>query len=420
MRNFSQWHAKFVSDHGGKEPSVADAWNGAVCNCLDHPASSVVEDAASLRTLIAQCGVMLYSASDDAMSRLAQALNHHPTVVQQPDAGEPGRCEYCDGTGDVHGIDGEWRGECTECKTPDAPVSDADINGLTLEKLGKWPSFEAQSWACKVVHCVIDNWRDGPAFVQESDEDTDCMFTPGHSDFEKRQTFDPLPAPQVDDPYNYKGMFEDAVRALAEIDKLLGLPEDGCNDPQVTVSALADFIAGHKEMQKFRDEWVDAQYATAPNSSFDVEAAAQSIASMVTEWVKDGPRGADWTAGLPGIIARRLKRFIAPQVAQTADDVAVPVLAAAMALLVAGGFVTQSKADEAIQIALNTPGAMELAANDAAPPPSPIADSGDVQIPAELGERIVARLSKAQIFNLADELRAALAAQPKADSGVAE
>lgn len=23
------------------------------------------------------------------------------------------RCEYCDGTGDVHGIDGEWRGRCT-------------------------------------------------------------------------------------------------------------------------------------------------------------------------------------------------------------------------------------------------------------------------------------------------------------------
>ena len=25
------------------------------------------------------------------------------------------RCSYCDGTGDVHGIDGEWRGICTEC-----------------------------------------------------------------------------------------------------------------------------------------------------------------------------------------------------------------------------------------------------------------------------------------------------------------
>lgn len=25
------------------------------------------------------------------------------------------RCTYCDGTGDVHGLDGEWRGVCTEC-----------------------------------------------------------------------------------------------------------------------------------------------------------------------------------------------------------------------------------------------------------------------------------------------------------------
>ena len=28
-------------------------------------------------------------------------------------APEPQPCQYCDGTGDVHGIDGEWRGVCT-------------------------------------------------------------------------------------------------------------------------------------------------------------------------------------------------------------------------------------------------------------------------------------------------------------------
>src|SRR4051794_26641961 len=28
------------------------------------------------------------------------------------DSQEEKRCEYCDGTGDVHGIDGEWRGTC--------------------------------------------------------------------------------------------------------------------------------------------------------------------------------------------------------------------------------------------------------------------------------------------------------------------
>ena len=29
---------------------------------------------------------------------------------------EAARCKTCDGTGDVHGIDGEWRGECTVCE----------------------------------------------------------------------------------------------------------------------------------------------------------------------------------------------------------------------------------------------------------------------------------------------------------------
>jgi len=45
------------------------------------------------------------------------------------------------------------------------------------------------------------------------------------------------------DPY-YKPMFHAAVRALAEIDGLLGVEPDGCNDPMTTVSALKDYIAG--------------------------------------------------------------------------------------------------------------------------------------------------------------------------------
>jgi hypothetical protein len=34
-------------------------------------------------------------------------------------------------------------------------VDDATINSITLDYVGKWPSFEAQSWACKVVHAVV-------------------------------------------------------------------------------------------------------------------------------------------------------------------------------------------------------------------------------------------------------------------------
>lgn len=34
-------------------------------------------------------------------------------------------------------------------------ITDAQIHQITQEALGRWPSFEAQSWACKVVHAVI-------------------------------------------------------------------------------------------------------------------------------------------------------------------------------------------------------------------------------------------------------------------------
>lgn len=39
------------------------------------------------------------------------------------------------------------------------PPSDAEINSVTMDKLGMWPSFEAQSWACKVVHAVLETHR---------------------------------------------------------------------------------------------------------------------------------------------------------------------------------------------------------------------------------------------------------------------
>lgn len=43
----------------------------------------------------------------------------------------------------------------------------------------------------------------------------------------------------------------------------------------------------------------------------EIEAAANSIAAMVIEWVDEGQRleMTDWRPGLPGIIKARLKRF---------------------------------------------------------------------------------------------------------------
>lgn len=77
----------------------------------------------------------------------------------------------------------------------------------------------------------------------------------------------PAPAPVGQAAADYQAMFLDAARALAEIDAILGLPEDGCNDPQVTVSALKDYVAGAQEVAGFRDQWVEAQYATAASQA---------------------------------------------------------------------------------------------------------------------------------------------------------
>jgi hypothetical protein len=49
--------------------------------------------------------------------------------------------------------------------------------------------------------------------------------------------------PDAADPMNYKGMWLAAVSTLAAIDALLGLQENGCNDPDVTLSALRGYMA---------------------------------------------------------------------------------------------------------------------------------------------------------------------------------
>ncbi len=43
---------------------------------------------------------------------------------------------------------------------------------------------------------------------------------------------------------DYKSMFEQAVRALAAIDEALGIGDDGCGDPDQTLTAIAELKAG--------------------------------------------------------------------------------------------------------------------------------------------------------------------------------
>jgi hypothetical protein len=42
---------------------------------------------------------------------------------------------------------------------------------------------------------------------------------------------------------DYKSMFEQAVRTLAAIDEALGIGDDGCGDPDQTLTAIAELKA---------------------------------------------------------------------------------------------------------------------------------------------------------------------------------
>ena len=49
---------------------------------------------------------------------------------------------------------------------------------------------------------------------------------------------------------NYKSMFEQAVRTLAAIDEALGIGDDGCGDPDQTLTAIAEL----KSLQKMESQ----------------------------------------------------------------------------------------------------------------------------------------------------------------------
>jgi hypothetical protein len=105
----------------------------------------------------------------------------------------PGRCEYCDDTGDVHGIDGEWRGRCT-CKAGSGsdgaaplPLSDRQIvqayrttpgllHFLSFQAGARWAEAEAlrlaspDTAAAQPADKDIQAWGDRNAIKQGLDE----------------------------------------------------------------------------------------------------------------------------------------------------------------------------------------------------------------------------------------------------------
>lgn len=55
------------------------------------------------------------AAEADEAERLAREKWNTRAAAQAPAPAPRTSCEYCDGTGDVHSLDGEWRGECNQC-----------------------------------------------------------------------------------------------------------------------------------------------------------------------------------------------------------------------------------------------------------------------------------------------------------------
>ncbi len=62
-----------------------------------------------------------------AMFKTSSAIR--AALIAKQEAAQPQpkgtACEYCDGTGDVHSLDGEWRGTCTECPAGEASARPA-------------------------------------------------------------------------------------------------------------------------------------------------------------------------------------------------------------------------------------------------------------------------------------------------------
>ena len=73
-------------------------------------------------------------------------------------------CKYCDGTGDVHGIDGEWRGRCTECNfAAQEPRTQKEKEQYAFED---WLASECPSGD---VESVQRQWEESAEYLELQD-----------------------------------------------------------------------------------------------------------------------------------------------------------------------------------------------------------------------------------------------------------
>ena len=85
--------------------------------------------------------------------RKAQALH---AALEQPQV-EQERCHLCDCTGDINGLDGEWRGECPYCRPqpPRQPLTRERIKAIQHELSDTVGcSYETMARAIEAAHNI--------------------------------------------------------------------------------------------------------------------------------------------------------------------------------------------------------------------------------------------------------------------------
>ena len=97
---------------------------------------------------------------------------------------------------------------------------------------------------------------------------------------------------------DYKSMFEQAVRTLAAIDEALGIGDDGCGDPDQTLTAIADLKAS-----PISEEAMDILRAENEKLKTEVEEFAVLTSRLARQLKKAAPGNE-----LPGKAADYLKR----------------------------------------------------------------------------------------------------------------
>jgi hypothetical protein len=107
------WKAPTVKESLTAPPAAAEPLSDALRALIRAYVNLLENGRDRIRMLGGECDdVPTMERSDPHLRAARAALSTHAAPARN--GGETGekRCQYCDGTGDVHGIDGEWRGAC--------------------------------------------------------------------------------------------------------------------------------------------------------------------------------------------------------------------------------------------------------------------------------------------------------------------